>query len=205
LPRVMFALFFFHWNCLFLLYHNQYIRSYDIAKMNTKNICIQGAFCYTCTVRKKVAAICPLLNTIAGIDDIFSLSYRKEMKVMYEYESKKIKNYFELKDVCRKASSSFVGSFMLEMIKRRKEWENPETKMAFVESFYNEYFAWDDECTLERTKNRVNCVIRIIESGMVEDALQYVIDSNSKKIKVPEAKENAKVTLELIQSGKLDY
>ena len=49
----------------------------------------------------------------------------------HEYESKKIKDYFELKDVCRKATSYFVGAFMLEMIMCRKEWENPETKTSF--------------------------------------------------------------------------
>ena len=107
------------------------------------------------------------------------------MKGMYEYESKKIKDYFELKDVCRKANSYFVGSFMLEMIMRRKEWENLETKTFFIESFHKEYFAWDENCKIERARNRVNAVIRIIESGMVEDALQYVIDSNNRKMDIP--------------------
>lgn len=124
---------------------------------------------------------------------------------MYEYESKKIKNHFELIDVCRKATSYFVGSFMIEMIMRRKEWENPETKTAFIESFHKEYFDWDDKCTISRTRNRVNLVIRIIESGLVEDALQYVLDSNDRKMNIPEAKENAEYTLDLIKSGKLKY
>ena len=124
---------------------------------------------------------------------------------MYRYESKKIKNNFELKDVCRKATSYFVGSFMLEMILRREEWENPDTKTAFIESFHQEYFAWDDKCGIAGTRNRVNCVIRIIESKMVEDALQYVIDSNDRKMDIPEAKENAKETLARIKSGKLKY
>lgn len=124
---------------------------------------------------------------------------------MYEYESKKIKDYFELKDVCRKATSYFVGAFMLEMIMRRKEWENPETKTSFIESLHKEYFAWDENCKIDRTRNRVNVVIRIIESGMVEDALQYVIDSNNRKMDIPEARENAIKTLERIKSGELKY
>ena len=124
---------------------------------------------------------------------------------MYEYESKKIKDYFELKDVCRKATSYFVGSFMLDMIMRRKEWENPKTKTSFIESFHKEYLAWDENCKIERTRNRVNAVIRIIESGMVEDALQYVIDSNNRKMDIPEARENAIETLERIKSGELKY
>ena len=124
---------------------------------------------------------------------------------MYEYDSKEIKNYFELKDVCKKATPYFVGSFMLEMIKRRKEWENPETKTAFIKSLYEEYFAWDEKCEMERIRNRVNAVIRIINARRVEDALQYVIDSDNRKIDMMAAKENAIETLALIKSGKLKY
>lgn len=119
--------------------------------------------------------------------------------------SKEIANHFELIDICRKASSYFVGSFTLELIKRRSEWENPETKTKFIESFYQEYFAWDENITADKVRNKVNCVIRIIESHRVEDALQYVIDSNDLKMDIPQAKINAQETLKLIQSGKLEY
>ncbi|MBP3541524.1 MAG: hypothetical protein J6K72_06915 [Clostridia bacterium] len=50
--------------------------------------------------------------------------------------SKPIKNQFEMIDICRKATSYFVGSFMLEMIKRRNEWQNSATKTRFIESFH---------------------------------------------------------------------
>lgn len=124
---------------------------------------------------------------------------------MYEYESKMIKNHFELKEICRKATSYFVGSFMLEMIMRRSEWENPATKTAFIQDMYDQYFAWDEACSIAQIRNRVNCVIRIIESGLVEDALQYVIDSNPRKMDIPEAREAAEITLARIRSGKLQY
>lgn len=119
--------------------------------------------------------------------------------------SKEIRDHFELKDVCRKASSYFVGSFMLEMIKRRSEWENADTKKGFIEDLHSKYFSWDEKWPISRTRNYVNAVIRIIESRRVEDALEYVIDSNDKRMDIRQAKENAKETLELIQSGKLDY
>ena len=48
-------------------------------------------------------------------------------------------------------------------------------------------------------------MIRIIESRMVEDALQYVIDSNDRKMDIPEAKENAVETLARIKSGQIQY
>ncbi len=124
---------------------------------------------------------------------------------MYEYQSKKIKDDMELRRVCRKATSYFVGSFMQEMIIRRREWENPGTKTAFVVSFHDAYCAWDEECRIDRTRNRINCMIRIIESGMVEDALRYVLDANDLKMDIPEAKENAQETLSLIRAGKLKY
>lgn len=124
---------------------------------------------------------------------------------MYEYESKPIKNHFELKEVCRKATSYFVGSFMLEMIMRRSEWENPATKNAFIQDMFDEYYAWDERSSLDQIRNRVNCVIRIIESGLVEDALQYVIDSNPLKMEIPAAREAAEITLDKIKSGELQY
>ena len=124
---------------------------------------------------------------------------------MYEYQSKPIEIYFELIEVCRKATSYFVGSFMMEMILRRKEWENPKTKNDFITAFHQEYFAWEDNATIDRTRNRVNCIIRIIESKKVEDALQYVLGANDLKIGISQVKINAQYTLDLIKSGKLKY
>ena len=124
---------------------------------------------------------------------------------MCERRSKKINNYFELKDVCRKATSYFIGSFMLELLVRQDEWKNPKTKNEFIKTFHQEYFAWDDNSSLEKTRNKVNCAIRIIESHMVEDALGYVINSNPLKMDIPEAKENAEYTLSLIKNKELKY
>ena len=124
---------------------------------------------------------------------------------MYEYESKRINNYFELIEVCRKATSYFIGSFMYEIIIRQAEWKNPNTKNDFVNDFHKSYFAWDEKHSISYTRIQINCAIRIIESDMVEDALQYVINANDKKIGILEAKENAIYTLNLIQEGKLKY
>ena len=119
--------------------------------------------------------------------------------------SKIIRNNFEAKDVCRKATSSFVGVFMLEIIKRRNEWENPKTKTKFINDFHEEYFAWRDGWTIDKTRNRVNCVIRIIESRKVEPVLEYIANGCESKMALPEAKEYAKTLLELIGNGNLSY
>ena len=118
--------------------------------------------------------------------------------------SKEIKNYKELEQVARKATLYFL-TFIKEIILYRKEWENPKTKTAFIERFHNEYFAWEENCSIDRTRNRVNCAIRIIESHMVEDALEIVINSNEAKMDIYEARINAIETLEEIKSGKLKY
>ena len=53
---------------------------------------------------------------------------------------------------------------MLEMIIRRAEWEDPETKTAFIESFHKEYFAWDDKCTVSKTRNNCDWVVLPVTS-----------------------------------------
>ena len=116
---------------------------------------------------------------------------------------KKINNHFELKDVCRSAALWYVGSFMLEHIMRQDEWSNPETKEQFIKHMYNEYEGIDDD--ISGTRTRVNCMIRIIESGLVEDAMQLVLDANIQKLGIPEAKENAQAVLDGLKSGKYTY
>ena len=117
--------------------------------------------------------------------------------------SKPIQNHFKLKDVCRTAGLWYVGSFMLEFIKMKELWSNPDTKSNFIQYMFNEYSGIDDD--ISGTTTRVNAMIRIIESRKVEDALRLVLDANDNKLGCAESKENAKVTLDLLGSGKLSY
>ena len=117
--------------------------------------------------------------------------------------SKPIQNHFELKDVCRTAGLWYVGSFMLEFIKMKELWSNPDTKSNFIQYMFNEYSGIDDD--ISGTTTRVNAMIRIIESKKVEDALRLVLDANDSKLGYVESKENAKATLDLLASGKLSY
>ena len=52
-------------------------------------------------------------------------------------------------------------------------------------------------------RNKINIIIRIIESDMVVQAMEYVLKANSRKLDVPEIKENAKLVLEHLENGKL--
>ena len=117
--------------------------------------------------------------------------------------SKPIQNHFELKVVCRNAGLWYVGSFMLEFIKLKELWSNPDTKSNFIQYMFNEYSGIDDD--ISGTTTRVNAMIRIIESRKVEDALRLVLDSNDSKLGCVESKVNAKVTLDLLASKKLSY
>ena len=94
--------------------------------------------------------------------------------------SKKIENHFELKDVCRSAGLWYVGSFLLEFLKRKAEWQDADRKQEFIKSLYLEYPGIDDD--ISGTTTRANAMIRIIESDKVKDAMQLVLDANEKKL-----------------------
>ena len=113
---------------------------------------------------------------------------------------KKINNYFELKDVCRSAGLWYIGSFMSEFLENRDKWQNKETKENFVKYMYEEYGCCDSD--ISGTRTRVNCIIRIIESGFVVDALNMVLQANDNKLGCDEAKVNAQDTLDDIKDGR---
>ena len=118
--------------------------------------------------------------------------------------SKKILNYFELKDVCRSAGLWFVGSFMMEFLERREMWADSKRKPEFIAYMYYEFMNGIDS-DITGTRTRVNCVIRIIESKMVKDALELVLEANDEKLDCPESKINAQETLDNIKAGKYEW
>ena len=116
--------------------------------------------------------------------------------------SKKIENYAELVKVCKSAGIWYVGSFMSEFLEKQELWRNPETKGKFVHYMITEYDVGDSESS---AITRINCVIRIIESKRVEEALQIVLDCNDKKLGCPESKTNAQLCLDQIANGILKF
>lgn len=112
--------------------------------------------------------------------------------------SKPIGSTLELIDVCRTAGLWYVGSFMLELLMRREEWEDPARKNAFVEDMHREYNA---DSHVEGTRVRINAMIRIIESGRVEEAMELVLAANDAKLGCVESKENAAAVLKLLRAG----
>ena len=117
---------------------------------------------------------------------------------------KKIETYAELVRVCKSVGLGYLGSFMMEFLEKKEMWSNPETKGHFMAFMRTEYDWCDSESS---TRTRINCMIRIIESGpkMVNDALDMVLDTNDHKLDVPEAKINAQMCKDMLASGELSY
>ena len=114
-----------------------------------------------------------------------------------------ISSYKELVNVCNSAALWYVGSYMIEFIMHREQWENNETKPEFIRYMYEEYGGADAD--ISGTTTRVNAMIRIVESRKVEEALELVLDANDAKIGCDQSKINAKATLDKLKSGELTY
>ena len=114
--------------------------------------------------------------------------------------AKKIESYSQLIDVCRSAGLWYVGSYIGEFL-RNDKWRSPDTKEEFIKYMYKEYGAGDRD--ISGTRTRVNCLIRIVESGYVIDALNLVLEANDSKLGCYQSKINARSTLDLIETGKL--
>jgi len=119
--------------------------------------------------------------------------------------AKKTKNYAELLRILESASLWFVGSFMLEIIKCYDELRDPESKTKFINRFFHDYSSASETGDINQVRNKINCCIRIINSGekSIVAALETVIETNDKKLGCPESKENALYLLNLIKNKEI--
>lgn len=112
-----------------------------------------------------------------------------------------LKNDDDLKDVIRTATVGFVGCFMGCIIHDFDKLQDKDSKAAYIRELYKECDSWArDEYDM---RNKVNVLIRIIESNMVEQAMKYVLNANNRKLDIPDIKENARLVLEHLEAGKL--
>ena len=118
-----------------------------------------------------------------------------------ERKTVQINNDGELKEVIRTATVGFVGCFMGTIIHDFERLQDKQSKTEYIKELYRECDSWArDEYDM---RNKVNILIRIVESGMVEEAMEYVLNANSRKLDIPEIKEHAKLVLDGLKSGKL--
>ena len=110
-----------------------------------------------------------------------------------------LNGYEDLQDTIKSAGAWFIGSFMMEFVDNYEKFQDKKTKTEFIEYFMKEY----DVVTTDfnQLRNRINLAIRIIESGMVEQAMEYVLNCNDNNMGCEESKINAQYLLDCLESG----
>ena len=79
--------------------------------------------------------------------------------------------------------------------------QDKQTKTEYIKELYKECDSWArDEYDM---RNKINVLIRIIESNMVVQAMEYVLKANSRKLDIPDIKENAQLVLTHLETDKL--
>lgn len=110
-----------------------------------------------------------------------------------------LNNYSDLQDAIKSAGAWFIGSFMMEFIDNYEKFQDKKTKTEYIEYFMKEYDVVTTD--FEQLRNRINLAIRIIESDMVVDAMEYVINCNDNNMKCEESKVNAQYLLDSLKNG----
>ncbi|QGT99513.1 hypothetical protein SYNTR_0920 [Candidatus Syntrophocurvum alkaliphilum] len=101
----------------------------------------------------------------------------------------------------RSAGLWFVALYMEAFILRINELKDSVSKTKFIEEIYND---GDNEFDKEisATRTRVNCLLRIIESGRAIEALEVVVNSKLNK-QFPEAVYEAEKLSRRIRNGEI--
>ncbi len=111
-----------------------------------------------------------------------------------------LNNYKDLKEAIEKAGAWFIGSFMLEFVDNYEKFQDKASKSEYISYFMKEYSVVTDD--INQLRNRINLAIRIIESGMVVEAMEYVINCNDTNMKCEESKVNAQFLLDCLKDGR---
>lgn len=110
-----------------------------------------------------------------------------------------LNSYEDMKDVIESAGAWFIGSFMMEFVDNYEKFQDKKTKTEYIEYFLKEYDVVTSD--FQQLRNRINVAIRIIESGMVEKAMEYVLKRNDNNMDCAESKVNAQYLLDCLDRG----
>ncbi|MBQ4649272.1 MAG: hypothetical protein IJB73_01075 [Firmicutes bacterium] len=94
------------------------------------------------------------------------------------------------------AGASFIGMYMAEFVESFDCFDTKDKKNQYMDYFYNDCFT--GQGTKKDLQGKINTAIRIIESGLVEEAMEYVISAAGCEV---EAKDAARALLESLASG----
>ena len=110
--------------------------------------------------------------------------------------------YIQMTRKIQTAGTWFTGVFMQEILLNYSRIHDDSQKTAkFIEYMHEEYVK-NLDYEFDSTKSKCYAVLAIIIEGRVLDALDYVIQSNDKKVPY-EAKENAMHCLDKIIAGEI--
>ena len=105
----------------------------------------------------------------------------------------------QLETVIAGAGAGFIGTYMSEFVESFDCFATKDKKNQYMDYFYNDHFAGLG--TKKELQEKVNAAIRIIESGLVKEAMEYVMGAGESIECEAEAKTAAKELLESLVSG----
>ena len=102
----------------------------------------------------------------------------------------------ELKAEIDRAGAWFIREYIDELADNFDQFRTKELKNQYMDYFYNDCFT--GQGTKKDLQGKINTAIRIIESGLVEEAMEYVTSAAGCE---GEAKDAAGALLESLASG----
>ena len=111
-------------------------------------------------------------------------------------------NYQQLVNRINSAGAWFVGSFMGEFVVNYPKICNDANRKAEFIDYIHEEYGKALEYEESSTKTKCGAMIAIIEAGKVKEAMEFVLQTNDKKV-IKESKENAQALLDAIEEGKI--
>ena len=100
------------------------------------------------------------------------------------------------------AGTWFTGVFMGEILHNYSRINNDSVKTAEFIRYMHEEYGKNLDYEFDSTKTKCYAVLSIIREGRVLDVLEYIIESNDKKVDA-DAKENAIALLDKIISNEI--
>lgn len=104
-----------------------------------------------------------------------------------------------LRSIIDGVSAWFLGTYMMELIDNYEAFQSKEMKNQFIDYFYNEYY--QSVGSKRELKERMNLAIRIIESNLVREAMEMILEREEKTNETEEAKKGARYMLDSLEDG----
>lgn len=118
------------------------------------------------------------------------------MAKKYTRKLEPIKEAEQLAAAIEDAGASFIGMYMAEFIESFDCFDTKDKKNQYMDYFYNDCFT--DQGTKKDLQSKINTAIRIIESGLVLEAMEYAVRADGCE---DEAKNAARELLEGLENG----